>query len=230
MRTKCSCASVSVPGPPEKWTGARKAVTFCSYQLEQEQHVTIFPNDVQFLAHYANTPRSCGCEIHTFPVPRVLPNCSHQCFSPSHLRSRPFLCWLSPPLPAQLSRYHLLSWASPPSALQPTTLPVSPALSPRHANQQCGQLMSCFSSHLPAFQRLHNPVLPCPRLSRVSHLLQPGHCPHFTLQVPLASHSHSWSPFSFRFLLNPTHPLNVQFGFHFEFLWLLQYKFYSPQN
>lgn len=82
---------------------------------------------------------------------------------------------------------------------------------------------------LPAFQWLHNPVLPCPRLSRVSHLLQPSHWPHFTLQVPLASH-HSWYPFSFQFLLNPTHPLNVRFRFHFEFLWLLQYKFYLGTN
>lgn len=138
--------------PPEKW-GERSRVdrsnkgnnflllptwtrTTCDYFL---------PNDVHFLAHCANTPRSTYIpDSQSF----TRFTCFYQCLFPSRLRSCLFSCQLSPPLPAQLSKHHLLSWASPPSALQPLTLPVSPAFSPRYANQQCVQLMPCFLSHL----------------------------------------------------------------------------------
>lgn len=123
--------------------------------------MTIF--NVQFLAPYANTRRSCGSEIHTFPIPRVSPHS----LAPVSVSLRHISVLFSAGShhlsQQQLSIISVTAFMSiTPFCPQASHLTFSPAFFPRCASQQCGSCCPAASPTSACSSVAPCPVLPAP--------------------------------------------------------------------
>lgn len=221
MRTKCSCASVSLPVPNETWGersqvgrhGERNNFLFLLRWTRTKCDLIFLKNDLKFLACYTNTPISCGYKIHTFPTPRDLPDSffPFQCFSQSCLRSR----HLSQ---QQLCREYLLSWASPPPTLLSPNIPVPVQHETSPVPRPCSQLSACFF-----------------HCFSVLSVIQSS--PNSKPLSSVAPYKYTWPhilrrglPFPLHFLLSPAHPRSLRVLFRGVAGSCSTSRFSSPQN